>query len=578
MKRNAIAFSFILLFCTLVLLFGCNKNAGTDAPEFDSFLNNIFRSEIKANTINLHYTLKDPSAYGINDYPVTLNSFSKETFQEAAMALENYQAALSSFSYNNLSSNQQITYDILEDYFSTELSTKQLYLYAEPLNEFSGVHSQLPILLAEYRFDSEKDVKEYLTLLTLLDDYLEDVLNFERQKSDAGLFMSASSAEKIMSQCSDFIEKPESNYLIGTFEERLNTLTDLSAKKQKEYIAANKKAIIDHVIPGYKNLIKGLDSLKNTGTNNQGLCYYPKGKQYYEYLVKFNTGSSRSLNELASLVETQRKNDLEASVQIIQNNPSVLSNGQPDLALSKPKEIVEYLKKSCEKDFPTPIKVDYSIKYVDSSLEDVLAPAYYLQPPIDNPSDNLIYINKGRLSNELELFTTLAHEGYPGHLYQNIMSTDTSTTPLLSITDYCGYSEGWATYVEMYSYSLAGIDDDLADLLQMDRSILLSIYSSLDIGVHYEGWTLKDVKSFLADYSITDENSVTDIYNTVVANPAYYLRYYVGYLEFLNLKNKAMEDLGDDFDLKEFHKFIVDFGPGPFSVIEEYMQKWIDSQ
>lgn len=578
MKRTVIAFSMILLFCSLALCWGCNNKSGTDSSEFDSFLNHIFCSEITANTINLHYTLKNPSAYGIDNYPVTLNSFSKETFEESAIALENYQSALNSFTFGSLTSNQQITYDILEDYFSTELSAKQLYLYSEPLNEFSGVHSQLPILLAEYRFDSEKDVKEYLTLLSLVDTYLNDIVTFEKKKSEAGLFMSSCSAEKIINHCSDFIENPDSNYLIKTFEERLDNLNDLSSKKRKKYIDANKKAISEHVIPGYKNLIAGLNSLKNTGKNGNGICYFPKGRQYYEYLVKFNTGSSRSVKEIASLIETQRRNDLEKSITIIQNNPSVLTKAQPTLKVTSPKEIVEYLKKKCEKDFPTSIPVNYSIKYVDSSLEDVLAPAYYLQPPIDNPSDNFIYINKGSLSTGLELFTTLAHEGYPGHLYQTVMSNQTSTNPLLSITDYCGYSEGWATYVEMYSYSLTGIDEDLANLLQMDRSLLLSIYSSLDIGVHYEGWKLEDVKSFMADFSITDEDTVTDIYNTVVANPAYYLRYYVGYLEFLSLRNTAMEALGDDFDLKEFHEFIINFGPGPFSVIQEYMQKWIDSQ
>lgn len=578
MKRNAFTTLLILGIFSILFFFGCNKKSNLNPADFDTFVDNIFKTELSCNTINLHYTLKDPSSYGIEDYPITLNSYSKETFLESGMALENYQSTLSSFSYNSLSSDQKITYDILEDFFATELSVKNLYLYAEPLNEFSGVQTQLPILLAEYRFDSEKDVEEYLFLLSLLDGYFEDVLAFEERKSQAGLFMSSSSAEKIIEQCSLFIENPDSNYLIDTFSDRLNSLTNLSSEKKESYVNANKNALLHHVIPAYKKLISGLTALKNSGTNEQGLRYFTNGKEYYEYLVKYNTGSSRSLKEIALLIETQRIKDLTASTQIIQENPAILSNSQTSLNMSTPEEMVEYLKKQCEKDFPTPIDVNYSIKYVHDSLEDVLGPAFYLQPPIDNPSNNLIYINRGSSYTSLELFTTLAHEGYPGHLYQTVMSAETSTSPLLSITNYCGYSEGWATYVEMYSYSLAGINKDLANLLQMDRSILLSLYSSLDLGIHYDGWTLKDAENYLKNYGIKDKNAIKEMYHTIVGNPAYYLRYYVGYLEFLSLRDTAKEALGDNFNLKEFHRFLIEFGPAPFSVIEEYMQKWIDSQ
>ncbi|RDU22795.1 DUF885 domain-containing protein [Anaerosacchariphilus polymeriproducens] len=577
MKRNAIVSSFIFIICLMFLVFGCNKKKSSTVSSFNNYLNDIFRSEITSNTINLHYTLKNPSSYGIKKYPITLNNYSKETFQDSAAALENYQAVLESFPYDSLNTNQKITYDILNNYFSTELSSKQLYLYSEPLNMYTGVHSQLPILLAEYRIDNEKDIKEYLSLLCLVDEYLKDVLNFEKQKSKAGLFMSPSSAEKIINQCSDFIKDPSANYLIDTFEDRVNK-TNLSSRKRRKYIAQNKKAIEKHIIPGYKALITGLELIKDTGVNKQGLCYFPKGKEFYEYLVKYNTGSSRSMKEITSLIEKQRMQDLHDSIKIINKSPAILSKASLSLEISSPEHIVEYLKEKCKKDFPSPINVNYSIKYVHSSLKDVIGPAFYLQPPIDNPNENFIYINKSSLTNDLELFTTLAHEGYPGHLYQNVMSTETSNNPLLCITDYCGFSEGWATYVEMYSYSLAGIDQDLADLLQMDRSILLSLYSTLDIGIHFEGWSIKDTQRFMADFGIDDIRAVVNTYNTVAANPAYYLRYYVGYLEFLSLRDIAKDALGDDFNLKKFHEFLVEFGPAPFTVIEKYMQKWIDSQ
>lgn len=129
-----------------------------------------------------------------------------------------------------------------------------------------------------------------------------------------------------------------------------------------------------------------------------------------------------------------------------------------------------------------------------------LSPAFYLIPPIDDTAHNVIYINPASNYNALELYTTLAHEGYPGHLYQTVTFEEHNTEPLRSILSFGGYTEGWATYVEMYSFSTWAENPTLASLYQKDRSLMLGIASLLDIGIHYHGYSRSQVAQFLSKF------------------------------------------------------------------------------
>lgn len=192
--------------------------------------------------------------------------------------------------------------------------------------------------------------------------------------------------------------------------------------------------------------------------------------------------------------------------------------------------------------------------------------------PIDDLSKQVIYINRGNNYDDIELYTTLAHEGYPGHLYQTICTNAASHNNVQNLLNFSGYVEGWATYVEMYSYGISGLKDDLAQLLQVNNSIILNIYSHLDVGIHYDGWSFKEACEYLRTYGIDDIDTARSIYKIIVEEPANYLKYYVGYLEFLALRDEAEKDLGDRFLLKNFHAFVLQTGPASFEVLRKYMK------
>lgn len=606
MKRYS---PLLLIFCFILFLSSCRRDSSEDsgaaAPaisetpqiqedtvvdadeeetidtvsEFDSFTNRIFVDNVASNTLNLHYTLSDPGSYGIKGYKITLGRISLDAINAAVEKIKNYQTELHRFTYSQLNKNQQLTYDILEYYFANELSSTNLILYAEALSPALGTQAQLPVLFAEYAFNREKDITDYLSLLSDTDEYFGSIIEFEKEKSKSGLFMADYAADDIIEQCREFINDVDSNFLITIFSDKLDSLTFLSQEKKEAYRNQNAEIIKNHVIPAYQLLIDGLTLLKGSGTNEEGLCRYPEGLEYYKYLVKYNTGSTRSVDEIQTLISSKIASDMQDFLALLSQNPSVSASfNSYEFKLIRPEEMLEDLKMKIAEDFPTLPNTSYSVKYVDESLEDYLSPAFYLTPPIDDMSKNVIYINPARNYKKAELYATLAHEGYPGHLYQTVYSNSFLSDKIRSIISFPGYIEGWATYSELYSYGLADMDKDLAEALRLNKSLTLGLYATVDIGIHYDGWDIEETALYLGTYGITGNETAKAIYRKIVEEPANYLKYYVGYLEFLELKEKAEYELENRFNALAFHEFLLKTGPAPFDILKKYIDVWISRQ
>lgn len=590
--RQTTAMLLIIVLCAGVLFTGCKTSqitseenlnedkSGEGQSDFSKFTEEMFLSEVVSDTITLHYTISNPSSFGIDDYRVTLGEYGADTYTQTAKDITSYLNELHEFDYDSLTYNEQLTYDILEEYFETELEASELYLYSEVLSPTIGLQAELPTIFAEYMFNTEQDVKDYLELLSQLDEYYEQIIEFEELKSESGTFMPDFAVEAVVSQCESFISgDAEDNYLIKSFNEKISDVEGLSKSDIKSYKSKNKKAVKNHVIPAYELLIDGLNDLKGTGTNEGGLCNYENGAEYYEYLVKSGTGSSRSIEDLQEMLENELNGSLLGFYTLIQNNDNLYDEMYNyTFDLTEPDDIINDLISKISEDFPEPVTTDYRIKYVPESLQDDLSPAFYLTAPIDDLDNNVIYINQNPDYEGQDLYSTLAHEGYPGHLYQTTYFSSTNPDPIRELLNFSGYCEGWATYVELYSYGISGLDEDLAEALQYNTSFALSVYSLIDIGINYYGWTIDDTEEFLNTYYVTDDDMVQDIYECMVEEPANYLLYCVGYLEFENLLSSAQDALGDAFVLKDFHRFLLETGPAQFNIIEKYMDAWIAEQ
>lgn len=549
--------------------------------DFDSFLQDLFVKEVQSDSITLNYTLKDPAKYGITNFTPTLGEYGVEATKKSLAEAENVNAILEETDYDSLTQEQQITYDILQDYYSINGNEKKYFYYGEALGNTTGMQAQLPILLSEYHINNQADLDTYLELLTVVDDYFSQIESYEEEKSKAGLFMSDSNANNIIKQCKDFIKKPEKNLLISVFQERVEDFDWLDKKEKSTYIEKNKKAVLENVIPAYEHLISTLTKLKGTGKNEGGIGNLPNGKEYYEETAQSTTGSDMTIkqmkNSMYSAINTASLTLQSANTKYTKKHSDAdifqdyFSIKYPE---TEPEKIVSYLEEKSKTDFPSLEPVDFHVKYVDESLKDHVSPAFYLTPPLDDYKNNSIYINDGK-SDSSALFSTLAHEGYPGHLLQTVYFQQQNPSPIRALISYGGYSEGWATYCEQLSYYMADIDENLADFAFAYNTYILCLYGLMDIGVNYDCWTKEELVSFLKDYGIDDKEVAENAYNIVVDDPGNYLQYVVGYLSFIDLRNTAKKELRKKYDQKEFHTFLLDMGPAPFSVIKKYLKKWI---
>lgn len=558
------------------------KKALDTQKEFDRLANELFLDEVDNSLITLHYTLADPAAFGITDYDKTLGTVSLEKTKQALTDAKTLKVKLSSIDSRYLKEDQLLTYTILSSYLNTMLSSEGMELYDEPLSSSLGIQAQLPILLSEYVFYTKQDVEDYLSLLSSIDTYYNSITDYAKVKSDAGLGLCDTAIDRIIQSCNAYLLDADHSFMAETFAQRLDQVEGLEQKEKDDYIARNHEAIDKHFVPAYQKLIEGLTSLKGTGKNDKGLFYLPEGKKYYEYLVNAYTGTSyQDIPSLKKAMNGQMMNDLTAMDELLTENPALAKKMYAySYPLTEPNTILEDLKKQCGTDFPAIDNYVCNIKNVPSALEATLSPAFYLTVPIDRPQDNSIYINNGSVNTARNLYTTLAHEGYPGHMYQNLYFNKQNNCNLRKLLGFSSYSEGWATYVEYYSYGLNnGLDDGLGELLQHNAAFTLALYAILDVNIHYEGWDIKQVTDYLNHYfRISDSSVITTIYYDIVENPANYLEYYVGYLEILNMQSEAKRTLGNHYTNLEFNRFLLDIGPAPFSVIKPYFNAWLVTQ
>ena len=546
-------------------------HAESSDRQFRTFTRSLFQTEVSANTISLHYTLRSPSDYGIADIPATYGSLSSDPVAAKA-SVRNVLSSLQEFDPDTLSSENALTFKILDTYLKNASTGTDYLLYQEPLGPVSGIHTQLPVLLSEYSFYDTQDVETYLALLKETPSYFDSVIRFEQKKAASGLFMPDYQADSVLDTCQSFIDMGKENYLVSTFNERIASLDLLPENKKDSFQKENMKLVTEEIYPAYQNLITAIKSLKGKGMNEQGLSHFPYGKKYYEYLVRQTTGCNESISRLRLMTRAQILEDLSAMQKVLFPADAALTQASV-LEQTSPDSMLDDLRSKITDTFPEIPDVDFQVKYVPESMQDYLSPAFYMIPAIDNLTENVIYINNGQTASGLNLYTTLAHEGYPGHLYQTVYFSASEPDPIRSILDFGGYVEGWATYAEMMSYYLAPLPKTEASLLQKNSSVILGLYALADMGIHYDGWSVTDTVRFFSDYGINDPNAVQSVYKLIIGSPANYLKYYIGYLKFYELKKEMADAMGNQFSQKEFHRAVLDVGPAPFEIVYDEVEK-----
>lgn len=601
---------------SLATLFGYVHNHA-DA-EFESFTEEFFLNELQTNPIHFHYSVDDPTTYRIDESALRMPVYRAGEAANDIYALSLLSEQLKKYENRKLSDNNRYLCRLMQTYIDTLSRTAAHPYFSEPLSPSSGAPAELPILLAEYRIDTVSDIELYLSILTQIPEYFDGLIVYEREKAAAGLFMSDLTVDKVIRQCTSLMNPEQLNnnthFLEVTFNTRLQELIRqdlLTEEEAAAYQSENNRLLTTVVAPAYDRLADELTLLRGSGEDICGLAHRPGGREYYEALLRLQTGSCRDIDEIKRLLYNDLSSNYNALGHLLASDDTIRDQLTQDTSLlpeMSPEDILTRLQSAIQQDYPAipadtgDSAIECTVKYVDDSLEAYTAPAFYMTPPIDNVLNNTIYINALDTPDELSLFTTLAHEGYPGHLYQTVYSqrfhSQSGTTPLTNVLYYGGYVEGWAVYAEMSSYDyaaeLAGKSHPEAAgyylACRLDRQIQLCLYSLLDIAIHYDGASYEDVQKIFASFGSLDDATIAAIYAYIAEEPCNYPKYYLGYLEILELKKQAAvvwynarqtdgarhktingSVMNDHEFLYYFHRFLLENGPADFGTLSELL-------
>ena len=575
---------FILLSGTI--LFGCGQastQTSLKQKKFDRFLNSCFREYAAENTVTLHFKLSNPSAYGIKA-PVspTYGDLSSDTLKKNCSRSKELLQKLYTFPTSSLTKKQKLTWQIFQDYLNESIMNEKYILYSSPLGT-NGLQSEIPVTLSEYRLDNEKDIKDYLSLVNQVPELFTQILDFEQERRNAGIISPSFVISDTIDQIDQFLNaSEENNLLIQSFEERLAEVESLSKDQKASYIANNRLLVTDKVLPAYKSLKTSLQAYTNDSKNTSSkerLCEYKNGQDYYKFLLMSNVGTDFSPEDCITILESQLKNTVKDISSLTAKNKDLYTEYLSAVpALSAPKEIMNTLKNDSLIDFPEIKNISCQLKNVPDALSGTSACAFYLVPPIDSTKDNIIYINKSRVDSN-ELFSTLAHEGYPGHLYQTNYFLTTNPSPLRTFLHCAGYDEGWGTYAQLYSYNFIefkNVDEQTTKQLRQlyrDNDLLsLSLSSLSDLYVNYKNYDENALANYLQTYGI-DKDGAQNLYRYVIENPTTYLSYSIGCYELDQLKQTMADSLGKAFKISDFHEAVLNVGSCNFSILRQEMEK-----
>ena len=560
----------------ILALTGCSEPDRVSQKQFDTFLDNCFKEYVSSDTVTLHFKLSDPSAYGIDEnISPSYGDFSVAKQTELCQRSSELLKELNTFDPDTLSEEYAFIWRILKNYLETSVDSKDYILYQSFLGT-NGLQSQIPVTLSEYYFDDEKDIQDYLALVNQVPELFDQLLDFEQQRREAGFISPDFVVSDTIDQIDQFLTASgDDNLLIETFEDKIENVSDLGKDQKQTYINNNRSLVRQVVLPAFKSLRDSLEEYLDDSSDKERLCQYDGGKEYYELLLSSNVGTDMTPKECIQALEDTLQETASDIVTLTQENSDLYTDyltAEP--LLTDTQEILTELENDTLIDFPEPPDVSYTLKNVPDALSSTSARAFYLLPPIDSKEANVIYINQSRVDSR-DQFSTLAHEGYPGHLYQTNYYLSTDPHPVRSVLRCDGYDEGWGTYAQLYSYNYMEFKDTdrettaLLRQLYRDNDILSLALSSLsDLYVNYEDYTEEELTAYLSDYGVESEGA-RSIYEYVIENPTTYLSYSIGWYELEQLRNTMEEELGSHFDISEYHEAVLSCGSCPFSLLEE---------
>ena len=530
----------------------------------------LFLEYALSDGISMQLLIADRESFGIDEPVLTVGSISIEEENDAQTAsnyINNYLNELHAIDNSLLNREDTFTYDTMERYLNDLLSGESYEYFYEPLTPYTGIHNNLPLNLALLPMEDAEDVQIFLALLSDCDRLIGEIVEYERERANRGMFMSDAAAEYVIDECDAFIQSGEDCFLIGAFEESLNDVPGIDEEQRDQYIKVCRETVLDSLLPAYDQLMRCVEELKGQG-QNEGLRAFENGRDYFANELRIVSCGNLGVSEAFDLLEdTVDALSLDMIMAMTGIDMEELYNFS--FTMGSVEENMAYLSELIKKDYPKLSEHEVSFMEIPSELSEALSPAAYLIPPVDDPYDNLILLNPKAIMESDSMLSLLAHEGYPGHMYQYVYQRNLGHVGLFrSVASFTAYAEGWSQAAEEYVYENSSFDKKIGTTLFANNMITGVLLPALiSIGYNYYSWTTEDVYSYLKSFQLDVPEYVDVIMEFSVMHPFYYLEYALGYAQYVDIKTDYENSFKGNVDLIDWHRAYLDIGPGYFDLI-----------
>ncbi|MDR1357881.1 MAG: DUF885 domain-containing protein [Coriobacteriales bacterium] len=561
---------------------------------YDELCAVLFAHEVTADSLSLNQLVADPEALGLEvPRPASLGSYSYEATQEDNRFYSELVEALSgghTIDRAALEQSQQREAEYLEKVLRQELRYEEFYYYLEPLSPSTGVQAWLPLSLMDYSFKTVDDIEIYLEILEDVPRYFGQLLAVEEEKQAQNLLMPREALEDTIDEARAYAGEADDHVLVTAFDEMLNAaladaavddgspegLSRLSPEQVQDYQQRNRSCVQEYVIPAYEQLIAGLEPLVASCREGTRLYDYARGTEYYELEME-----SMGFIEGASSAARTLDDTLEGYWNTIAASPAATGGEEmiPESVVQAigdmPEDYLNYIQEHAGSEFASANDLHYQIKQAPDASPNDYAMAYFLTPPVDDPQRNTIVYFPRNISDDVEFYATMAHEGYPGHMYQAYAYSVTNPSNISKVLGSLAYMEGWAMYAEARAVRYLNTDASALAAYNAYEKFIYGLQARVDIGINFEGWSVSDTERYLTTWGF--EDSAQSLYDVSVQQPVAYLPYGLGLIEFDTLRERAEAHLGRDFDPVLFHQHITSLGALPFDMLEREFEAWLRS-
>lgn len=531
---------------------------------FSEFEDELFQEMMSEDYTTLHFSLRDYQKYGIEKPEVNIGDASWDEYEDSVEDCDEYLKKLQSFDYDSLSETEQKDYRTIAFYLERNKELNSYPYFDWAFNSAEGVIDNLLTTFTEFVFYEKEDIDDYLTTLASVPAYLDQCLENTKKQAAEGYFLTDAMLKETEDAIAKFVDKKDDNELIKIFDENIDAFDGLSAEEKEAYKKKNQEIVLNAYIPSYEKVAEELQKLKGARKADYNVSSLDGGSEYYAALARYKTSIDADVETILDICTQYIEKSVDELYDIMQNHSEVT---EETLDFDSAEDVLSYLEGHLDA-FPALDKVYYNVQYLDPSVANDSIVAYYLSPPVDDMRDNVIKINGDNVSDVIDLYTTLAHEGFPGHLYQTNYYIQQQPSLLRTQLTMMGYQEGWGMFAEGQALHVSGLSEYASEYQKINIELNYVLSAAVDLGVNGLGWSTKDVSKYLDNLDL-NSSIAKDLYDFATLQPGTILPYGVGVAMFELLENKAKNALGNDFDQKAFNGVLLNDGNRPFEVVED---------